>query len=146
MHVHPQGAVVISATREGFLPIDQSSSMLYGRIATHEFEGLAQEAEEGPRIIEDLGDNLMMIMRNHGVLTVGHSIAEGFALLHTLVSCCETQAQLMATGQDYTLVPDEVCKHTQAQIDTRYQNRPRGELEWAMYRRLAEKMDSSYKD
>jgi ribulose-5-phosphate 4-epimerase/fuculose-1-phosphate aldolase len=145
MHVHPKAGIVISATKEGLLPIDQSSSMLYGRVATHAFEGLAQEAEEGPRIIEDLGDNLMMIMQNHGVLTVGHTIAEGFALLHSLVSCCETQAQLMATGQEYTLVPEEVCKHTQAQLAARYQNRPRGELEWAMYRRLAEKLDPEFK-
>jgi ribulose-5-phosphate 4-epimerase/fuculose-1-phosphate aldolase len=146
LHVHPKAAVVISATKEGLLPIDQSSSMLYGRVSYHEFEGLAQEAEEGPRIVADLGDNLMLIMQNHGVLTVGRTIAEGFAVLHTLVSCCETQAQLMATGRDYTLVPEDVCKHTQAQIDARHQNRPRGELEWAMYRRLAEKLDRSYKD
>ena len=146
MHVHPQGAIVISATKEGLLPIDQASAMFYGHIAYHEYEGLAQEAEEAPRIIADLGDHLMMIMRNHGVLTVGRTIAEGFTLLHRLVSCCETQAQLMATGRDFTLVPDEVCEFIQGQVDKRTQGRPGGELEWAMYRRLAEKLDSSYKN
>jgi ribulose-5-phosphate 4-epimerase/fuculose-1-phosphate aldolase len=146
MHVHPQAAVVISATKEGLLPIDQSSSMLYGRVSYHAFEGLAQEAEEGPRIVADLGDNLMLIMQNHGVLTVGRTIAEGFTVLHRLVECCETQAQLMATGRDYTLVSDEVCAHIQDQVYQRTQGRPGGELDWAMYRRLAERLDSSYKD
>lgn len=145
MHVHPKSGIVVSASKDGLLPIDQSSSMLYGRVAYHEFEGLAQEAEEGPRIVQDLGDNLMMIMRNHGVLTVGHTIAEGFTLLHNLVSACETQVKLMATGQDYNLVPEDVCRHTQTQIDARFENRPRGELEWAMYRRLAEKLDPDFK-
>ncbi|NQV54287.1 MAG: class II aldolase/adducin family protein [Rhodospirillales bacterium] len=145
MHVHPTAGIVISATEEGLLPIDQTSSMLWGKVAYHEFEGLAQEAEEGPRIIADLGDNMMMIMRNHGLLTVGRTIAEGFALLHRLVSCCETQAQLMATGSKFTLVPEDVCKVTQAQMYERYQGRPGGDLEWQMYRRLAEKLDPGYR-
>ena len=146
-HMHAKAGVVISATEDGFFAFDQGSSMLVGNIAYHDFRGLADEADEGPEIVEDLGANKMMIMRNHGLLTVGGNVGEAFALMHRLADSCATLADLLMTNSKINRVPDEVCKVTQDQIAGRRKgdNQPDGGLEWKMYRRLAEKLDPSYR-
>ena len=146
MHIHPQSGIVISATKDGLYYIDQGSAMLYGRVSYHDFQGLAQEAEEGPDIVNDLGDNMMMIMWNHGLLTVGRTIGEAFSNMHNLAKACDTQTRLMATGAEIRHLPQEICEHTQDQIRLRRPgNKPSGELEWKMYRRLAESLDPGYR-
>jgi ribulose-5-phosphate 4-epimerase/fuculose-1-phosphate aldolase len=144
-HIHPPGGTSVSATRDGLLPLDQNSAMLYGRVSYHDYEGLADEAEEGPRIVEDLGKNYLMIMWNHGLLTVGRTVAEAFAGMHTLAKCCDNQVRVLAMNREIELVPDEICKKAQDQITKRSQGRPGGALEFKMYRRLAEKLDPSYR-
>jgi ribulose-5-phosphate 4-epimerase/fuculose-1-phosphate aldolase len=144
-HIHPLASTVVSATRDGLLPLDQSSAMMYGRVSYHDYEGLADEAEEGPRIVEHLGDNLMMIMWNHGLLTVGRTIAEAMAGMAGLVKACENQMHVLALNRPYELVPEEICRKSQDKIYERGQGRPGGALEFKMYRRLAEKLDPSYR-
>ena len=144
-HIHPPGGTTVSATRDGLLPLDQNSAMLYGRVAYHDYEGLADEAEEGPRIVEHLGKNLHMIMWNHGLLTVGRTVAEAFAGMHNLAKCCDNQVRVLAMNREIELVPAEICIKTQEKIYERSQGRPGGALEFKMYRRLAEKLDPGYR-
>lgn len=144
-HIHPDAGVVISATRDGILPLDQNSAMIKGRVSFHDYEGLADEAAEGPRIVEHLGQTYMMIMNNHGLLTVGRTLAEAMSGMHTLVRACETQMKVLSLNRPYELIPDEICMKAQEQIYNRYQGRPGGTLEFKMYRRLAEKLDPSYR-
>ena len=68
LHVHPTPGVVISATKQGLIIVDQSGCHLYGEVGTHDFEGFAQEEDEVPRILRDLGDKRALIMWNHGLL------------------------------------------------------------------------------
>jgi len=144
-HIHPPGGTSVSATRDGLLPLDQNSAMLYGRVSYHDYEGLADEAEEGPRIVEDLGKNYHMIMWNHGLLTAGRTVAEAFAAMHTLAKCCDNQVRVLAMNREIELVPEEICRKSQDKIYERLQGRPGGALEFKMYRRLAEKLDPSYR-
>jgi ribulose-5-phosphate 4-epimerase/fuculose-1-phosphate aldolase len=144
-HIHPMASVVVSATRDGLLPLDQNSAMLYGRVSYHDYEGLADEADEGPRIVEHLGDTQHMIMWNHGLLTVGRTVAEAMANMHALARCCETQMHTLALNRPIELVPEEICKKAQDKIYERYQGAPGGNLEFKAHRRLAEKLDPSYR-
>lgn len=144
-HIHPLSSVVVSATRDGLLPLDQNSAMLYGRVSYHDYEGLADEAEEGPRIVEHLGDNQHMIMWNHGLLTVGRTVAEAMANMNALARCCDNQMHVLSLNRPIEMVPEEICKKAQDQIYKRYQGAPGGALEFKAYRRLAEKLDPSYR-
>ena len=143
-HIHPLAAVLVSAMEDGLMFYDQSSCSLYGQVSYHDFEGLAQEKDEAPRIIADLGDNFAMIMRNHGALTVGRTIGEAFSYMRRLVGACEVQSRLLACGVKLRKVPQDVLEFTKSQMDARHPGKPYGELDWKMYRRLAEQLDPAH--
>lgn len=145
LHIHPITGIVISAMRDGLMILDQSSCQLYGQIAYHPFEGYADARDEAPRIVAELGDNIAMIMWNHGLLTVGRTIGEAFAFMQKLVAACEIQERLMATGAAIREIPEDVLAHTVAQSQDRVGNKPYGGLEWKMHRRMADRLDPSYK-
>ena len=142
MHLHPMQGVVVSALEEGLQFFDQESCSLYGQVSYHQFEGLAEEKDEAPRIIADLGDKFSMIMLNHGLLTVGRTIAEAFVYMDKLIRACDTQVRIMSTGGAARRIPREVCEHTYRQMEGRRGNKPAGELEWKMYMRMVEQLGS----
>jgi len=144
-HLHETDGVVVSAMAEGLIYTNQESLTLYGLVGYHAFEGLADEATEGPRIAEELGDNVCMVMWNHGLLSVGRSIYEGFYFMQRLVETCQIQVKLMATGAEIRHIPKEVCEHTFRQFKKRAQKRALGMADWKAYLRLAERLDPSYK-
>lgn len=144
MHIHPMHGVVVSALEEGLQFFDQEGCSIYGQVSYHAFEGLAEEKDEAPRIIADLGDKFAMIMRNHGLLSVGRTIGEAFTYMEKLLRACETQVQIMSTGGTARRIPVEVCEHTYRQMEARRGNQPAGELEWKMYRRLVQRLDPSF--
>ena len=138
MHLHPMPGVIVSTLEEGLQFYDQDSCAIYGQVSYHPFEGLAQEKDEAPRIIADLGDKFTMIMCNHGLLSIGRTIGEAFTYMDRLIHACETQVRVLATGAKARPVPKEVCEHTYRQMEARRGNKPGGELEWKMVRRLVE--------
>ncbi len=145
-HIHPTAGIVISALEDGLMYLDQGSTTLYGRVGTHEFEGLAQESDEGERIVEDLGDDKdALLMWNHGLLSVGRTVAEAFVIMRTLHSTCLLQERVMATGGAIRHVPQELCQRTTEQIAKRRKNQPAGFDEWPMYLRWAESLDPAFK-
>ncbi len=145
-HIHPLAGTTISALAEGLMYLDQGGTVLYGRIGTHEFEGLATEADEGERIVSDLGEkNVGLLMWNHGLLTVGRTVAEAFVTMRALLTTCELQARVMATGGTPRKIPIEICEHTAAEIEDRREGHPWGHDEWPMYLRWAERLDPEFK-
>jgi ribulose-5-phosphate 4-epimerase/fuculose-1-phosphate aldolase len=145
LHLHPKHGVVVSAMEEGLEFFDQGGATISGQVTYHDFEGLADEKDEAPRIVEELGSSFIMIMRNHGLLTVGRTLGEGFTYMASLISACETQVVLRSTGSKAKPLSAEICARTAGQIDARYASRPRGDVEWAMYFRLAEQLDPTFK-
>lgn len=136
IHLHPMAGVVVSAMREGIMFFDQSSCALHGQVSYHDFEGLAQEADEAPRILADLGDMYTMIMRNHGLLTVGRTVPEAMAWMGRLVKACETQERLLATSATPAPLSPEVIDFTSSQMAARADNRPIGDVDFqAAFRR-----------
>jgi ribulose-5-phosphate 4-epimerase/fuculose-1-phosphate aldolase len=143
MHLHAMQGVVVSALEEGLQFFDQESCAIYGQVSYHQFEGLAEEKDEAPRIIADLGDKFTMIMLNHGLLSVGRTIGECFDYMAKLIRACDTQVSIMSTGGAARPIAKEVCEHTYRQMEARRGNKPGGELEWKMVRRLVEQGDSA---
>lgn len=145
LHVHQADGVAVSAMAEGLMFFDQGSCALYGELTYHEFEGLAQEAEEAPRIIAELGDRHAMIMRNHGLLTVGRTVAEAFICMDRLIAACATQVKLLSTNGTPRPLSKDICEYTYNQMQERVRGgRPAGDNQWNAYLRLAERLDPAF--
>jgi ribulose-5-phosphate 4-epimerase/fuculose-1-phosphate aldolase len=102
MHTHSLNGVAVSAQRGGVLPISQQSIFVYASLAYHDYEGVALNPEEQPRLVHDLGDKSFLMLRNHGLLTVGATPAEAFLLMYIFEAACSIQLRAQAGGE---LVP-----------------------------------------
>jgi ribulose-5-phosphate 4-epimerase/fuculose-1-phosphate aldolase len=144
IHIHPMQGVIVSALEGGLRFYDQESCALYGEVSYHPFEGIAEEADEAPRIITELGDKYTMIMENHGLLSVGRTIGEAFTYMDKLLRACETQVRILSTGVPARQVSKQICEFTRSQLAKRQGNRPAGELEWKMHMRKMQQLDPSF--
>lgn len=135
MHTHTQAGVAVSCLEEGLLPLNQTALLFHGRIGYHAFEGIALDRDEQRRLVADLGANRAMILRNHGLLTVGRSVGEAFGLMYNLEQACRIQLAALGSGRPIRLPSKEACERTARQ----YEADPDGaaELEWLALRRLA---------
>jgi len=144
IHVHATPGVVIGATKGGLEIVDQSGCHLYGEVAGHDFEGFAQEADEVPRILRDLGDKHCLMMWNHGLLTVGRTLGEAFQYMRRLIDACALYERLLATGAEIRPIPKDVLDFTRKQIDEKRKTPAYSESEWRYHVRLAERLDPSF--
>ncbi len=145
IHVHPVEGVVLSATKGGPQIVDQTGCYLYGEWGEHDFEGFAQEADEVPRILRDLGtDKHLLMMWNHGLLSVGRSIAEAFFYMLKFVDACRLYERLLGTGAEIRTIPDDVLRFTRDQIAEKKREPEFGMEEWRYYLRLAERLDPGF--
>src|SRR2546425_454492 len=111
--------VTVAASKDGLLPISQHAQLFYGRVSYHDYEGLAVDIDERARLVRDLGDNPVMILRNHGLLAVGTSIPLAFSNLFNLQFACETQVLAMAGNAALNLPPPAVSEHTAERSEER---------------------------
>ncbi len=145
LHVHSKVGMAMSAHAKGIRPMTQGAMRFYNRIAYHDYEGIATDINEAARIAKDLGPKAKsMILRNHGLLTSGDDASEALTLMRYLVGACETQLMLEATGTEIIEPPPEVCEHTAAQWEKH--DRKGGKDDWPAYLRIADRIDTSYRD
>ncbi|MGI4983109.1 MAG: class II aldolase/adducin family protein [Janthinobacterium lividum] len=144
IHTHSWPGMAVSALSCGLLPITQTA-MRFVRIGYHDYCGVVLDLEEKASLVRDLGDNNALILRNHGLLTVGHSIAEAFNAMHRLELSCKSQLAAMACNVPLNEVSKKVLDETfmNYQPQTR---RPYGVMEWAALLRKLDRMDASYRD
>jgi len=116
VHTHTAAGIAVSAQKEGLLPISQHALKFYGRVAYHGYEGIARDLEERDRLVRDLGQHKAMILRNHGLLVGGTSIAEAFHMIYMLERACAAQVAALSGGREIILAPDEVAQHTSDQF------------------------------
>jgi ribulose-5-phosphate 4-epimerase/fuculose-1-phosphate aldolase len=102
MHTHTRAGVAVAAQQCGVLPISQQSIFVLASLAYHDYEGVAFRADEKPRLQADLGDKTFLCLRNHGLLTVGPSVADAFLAMYTFENTCQIQIAAQAGGE---LVP-----------------------------------------
>ena len=115
MHTHTVSGMAVSAQEDGLLPLAQTSLVFHGALSYHDYEGIALDLDERERLVADLGENTAMILRNHGLLTCGRSVAEAFMTMYMLEKACELQLAAQAGGT-LRLIPEEVCTHTARQF------------------------------
>lgn len=101
MHLHAADGVAVSAHAEGLLPLSQTAMLVHKHVAYHEFEGVALNLEERERLIADLGDKNVMLLRNHGTLTVGRDVPEAFTWTYYLMKACEIQVKALLGGKPH---------------------------------------------
>jgi len=99
LHTHTRAGIAVSAQACGILPISQQSTFVLGSLAYHDYEGVAIRDDEKPRLAADLGQAHYLVLRNHGLLTVGSSIAEAFLAMYTLENTCRIQLDAQAGGE-----------------------------------------------
>lgn len=116
IHTHTSAGIAVSAQEQGLLPISQHALKFYGKLAYHQYEGIALSLDERERLIADLGTHKAMILRNHGLLAGGASVAEAFHEIHFLERACQAQVQALAGGSKLIYPSEEVCRHTAAQF------------------------------
>jgi ribulose-5-phosphate 4-epimerase/fuculose-1-phosphate aldolase len=150
LHTHTNAGMAVSVLKCGLLPLTQTA-MRWGKIAYHDFEGVAVEIGERGRLVQDLGDCEVMILRNHGLLSVGASIGQAFNNIYRLERACETQLLAMACNSEIGMPPQDVIAKSNAQLtvgpspDARGKKRPHGSIEWPALKRMLDRRDPSYK-
>ncbi|WP_341711463.1 class II aldolase/adducin family protein [Erythrobacter sp.] len=100
MHLHTPPGQAVSAMAEGLMDHTQTAMVAKGDLAYHEYEGIATDLEERERLVEDMGNCHSMILRNHGTLTIGKTVAECFLRLYFLERACDAQVRMLAAGRD----------------------------------------------
>ena len=144
MHTHTTAGMAVSAQADGLLPLAQTSLRFYNRLAYHDFEGIATDLDERQRLVADLGTRKAMVLRNHGLLTVGGSIAEAFQEMRYLQNACELQ--LAAQVCDNLSMPsEEVCEKTAKQFEKNGANQRANDTAWAAMKRMLDDEEPSYK-
>jgi len=136
LHTHSRAGVAVSAQKEGLLPISQQSSLILSSLAYHDYEGLAVHDDERDRLKADLSNNNYMILRNHGLLTVGCSVPDAFLAMYFLETSCQIQISAQAGGT-LSPVPQKVLDGVTAAVRVQQSKGSAADLAWpALLRRL----------
>ncbi|ERS15107.1 membrane protein [Alcanivorax sp. PN-3] len=101
LHLHAADGVAVSAHKNGLLPLSQTAMLCLDHLSYHDFEGVALNLDERERLVKDLGDKNLMLLRNHGTLSVGKDVGEAFTYMYFLMKGCEIQVRAMAQGETY---------------------------------------------
>ena len=145
LHLHSLNGVAVSARKEGVLPISQQSIFVLASLGYHDYEGVALNEDEKPRLVRDLGDRNFFMLRNHGLLTVGRTVPEAFIRFWRLNRACEIQ--LAAQGAYLRLPTPAVCEASfQMGEEFLSDQADFGVLEFEAILRKIDKKDASYKN
>jgi ribulose-5-phosphate 4-epimerase/fuculose-1-phosphate aldolase len=145
MHTHTLNGIAVSAQKGGVLPISQQSIFVLSSLGYHDYEGVALRDDEKPRLVADLGpDNNYLMLRNHGLLTVGRTIPDAFLAMYLFETVCTIQVRAMAGGSELTRVDPRIIATAaeQARVGTRGVGG--GALTWPGLLRRLDRSDPSY--
>ena len=151
LHTHTRAGCAVAAQQHGLLPLNQISMEFYGRLGYHDYEGVALNLAEQRRLVADLGRHPAMILRNHGLLTVGETPAQAFLRMYYLDKACEIQTAAAAAGTPLIVPDPEVCELTARQLvgeddSSDLQDDKAYEFAWGALLRLVERIAPDYKD
>jgi ribulose-5-phosphate 4-epimerase/fuculose-1-phosphate aldolase len=151
LHTHTNAGMAVSSLKCGLLPLTQTA-MRWSKIAYHDFEGVVVDLGEQQRLIDNLGDADVMILRNHGLLACGRTIGEAFNNIYRLERACQTQLLAMACNAELSMPSKDVVARSNTQLslspspDAKGKQRPHGSIEWPALKRMLDRRDPSYKN
>ena len=146
MHLHTDYGIAVSAQEKGLLPISQQSLFVLSSLGYHDYEGLALNDEEKPRLVADLGRKTFLILRNHGLLTVGPTVADAFLSMFLLERACRIQIMAQAGGGKLVPIDEKIFAQIPRQEQVVTQGGG-GRLVWpGLLRRLARNGSTDYSD
>ena len=145
LHLHTVAGVGVSAQKDGLLPITQTAMVFTNQVAYHDYEGIALNLDERERLVRDLGEKDVMMLRNHGTLTVGRDVPGAFSVMFFLERACQMQIAALSAGHDRINWPSKAATDTVEQ-QGRYGMQNIGKLEWPALIRKLDRLDPSYRD
>jgi ribulose-5-phosphate 4-epimerase/fuculose-1-phosphate aldolase len=144
LHVHSLNGVAVSAQKEGLLPLSQQSIFILASLGYHDYEGVALNDEEKPRLVADLGTKRYLMLRNHGLLTVARNIPDAFLQMYQFEAACTIQIRAQSGGGELVRIPDNIIAGARQQARDVTGARG-GMLAWPALLRRLERKDPSYR-
>ncbi len=143
IHVHTVAGTAVASSKCGLLPLNQTALIVYHDVAYHDYEGIAFDHAERPRLVADLGEKNTMLLRNHGTLALGTTVAEAFLRIYNLERACQMQVATLSAGAE-PVYPNEAVQalvRKQAESVSFVAG-----LAWSAALRLLDEKDASYKE
>jgi ribulose-5-phosphate 4-epimerase/fuculose-1-phosphate aldolase len=145
LHTHTRAGIAVSAQKKGVLPISQQSTFVLASLAYHDYEGVAFRDDEKPRLQADMGEANFLMLRNHGLLTVGKTIADAFLSMYTFENTCQIQIAAQSGGGELTHVDPRIIEGVGQALKVQTGGLG-GAFVWPALIRKLDRIDSSYKD
>jgi ribulose-5-phosphate 4-epimerase/fuculose-1-phosphate aldolase len=144
LHLHTLNGVAVSAQKAGVLPVSQQSIVVLASLGYHEYEGIALNEEEKPRLVRDLGQNHFLMLRNHGLLTVGETVADAFLFMYVFEAACTIQVRAQAGGGELVPVDPRIIAGARAAV-AQVTRGAGGGIAWPGLLRKLERADASFR-
>jgi ribulose-5-phosphate 4-epimerase/fuculose-1-phosphate aldolase len=144
LHTHSRAGVAVSAQKGGLLPISQQSTFVLTSLGYHDYEGVALRDDEKPRLQKDLGDKNFLVLRNHGLLTVGRSIPDAFLNMYTFENACRIQIDAQSGGGELVHIDPRILQGL-AQVMKTVTAGQGSNIAWPALLRRLDRTDPSYK-
>ena len=144
LHIHSLDGIAVSAQKGGVLPLSQQSIFVLASLGYHDYEGVALNEDEKPRLVRDLGTNTFLMLRNHGLLTVGPTIPDAFLAMYVFESTCRIQVRAQAGGGELIPVDPRIVAGAKAQA-AQVTRGLGGALAWPGLLRRLDRVDPSYR-
>ena len=145
MHTHSLNGVAVSAQKDGVLPISQQSLFVLSSLAYHNYEGVALNEDEKPRLVADLGDKVFYMLRNHGLLTLGNTIADAFLQMYIFEAACMIQVRAQSGGGELIPIAQPILDGIQKQVQMVTRGLG-GALAWPGLLRKLDRVNPGYRD
>lgn len=145
MHTHTTAGMAVSSLEGGLQPINFYACNFAGQIAYHDFEGVTVRDEEGERLVANLGDKRMLLLRNHGIVAMGRTLPEAFIKHWSLQRACEIQLATLSMGKPLTVPPEVVAVHQRDLHMAQVPGGP-GAADFAAMVRLVDRVDTSWRE
>ncbi len=140
MHLHTPHGQAVAAQEFGLLPLTQTAMLVREEIAYHDYEGVATDLDERERLVADLGDKQVLILKSHGLLTAGTTIQEAFQMMSYLEQSCRIQLDVMASGGRKIVVGGQVAE----KVARQYEAGSHGQREWPALLRILDRVNPGY--
>lgn len=143
IHTHTLAGMAVAALDEGLLQLNQISAEFHGNLGYHDYEGIALDLGERERIVASLGPHPALVLRHHGLLTVGATVADAFYSMFYLNRACEIQQAVLAMNPRPRLIPPALSEHAERQFAKAAGER---QILWQAWLRKLDRLDASYRD